>query len=152
MIIKAQEKDFETVKHITVSTIQSVYPHYYPEGAVKFFIAHHNDENILNDIRNNRCYLLVDDNSSVAGTVTIKKNNICRLFVLPQFQKQGYGRILLDFCEKKISESYDTIVIDSSLPAKAIYLKRGYKETKYNVISTENNDFLCYDEMIKYIK
>ena len=39
------------------------------------------------------------------------------------------------------------MIWESSLPAKQIYLKRGYKETEYNLIKTENGDFLCYDVM-----
>ena len=72
-----------------------------------------------------------------------------RLFVSPQHQKKGYGRELLDFAEGKVSEEYSEIVIDASLPAKSIYLKRGYKEISYNKILTDNGDYLCYDVMVK---
>ena len=36
---------------------------------------------------------------------------------------------------------------DASFPAKRIYLKRGYKETEYNIIEADNGDCLCYDVM-----
>lgn len=48
--IKATTSDFEIVKHITIETINSIYPHYYPCGAVDFFLNHHNDKNIKIDI------------------------------------------------------------------------------------------------------
>ena len=62
-IAAAAESDFQTVKDITQQTIKAVYPHYYPKGAVDFFIAHHSDENILRDIRNCDvfCYALTTD-------------------------------------------------------------------------------------------
>ena len=41
----------------------------------------------------------------------------------------------------------DSII--SSLSAKSIYLKRGYKEVEYHTISTKNDDYLCYDVMKK---
>ena len=47
-IIRADISDIETVKYITTETINSIYPHYYPEGAVDFFLGHHNDKNIEN--------------------------------------------------------------------------------------------------------
>ena len=75
-----------------------------------------------------------------------------KLFVLPQFQGRGYGRLLLDFCEKEIAKGYDEVVIDASLSAKGIYLKRGYRESEYHIITTENGDHLCYDVMKKQIK
>lgn len=61
------------------------------------------------------------------------------------------GTELLDFAEKIISRQYSKIVLDVSLPAKQIYLKRGYKETEFNIISTSDNDFLCYDVMEKQV-
>ena len=92
------------------------------------------------------CY---DASNHAVGTVTIKKNEICRLFVLPQYQGCGFGREMLDYAEKRILETYDEIVLDASLPAKRIYLKRGYSVMDFHVIETENGDFLCYDVMMK---
>ncbi len=150
-IKKADINDFNAVKNITLNTINSVYPHYYPEGAVDFFISHHNDENIENDIKTECIYLIYDDKSIPVGTVTIKGNEINRLFVLENHQKKGFGRALLDFAENFISKHYNEIIISASLPAKGIYLKRGYTEVSFHTISTDNGDFLCYDEMKKIL-
>lgn len=149
-IIKAEAADLGAVKAITAETISAVYPRYYPKGAVDFFLAHHSDKNIYDDILNGQVYLLLN-NSKAAGTVTIKENEICRLFVLPSFQKMGFGRALMDFAEDKISENYSEIRLSASLPAKNIYIKRGYREFEYNSIHTDNGDFLCYDNMKKEI-
>ncbi len=151
MIRFADINDFDIIKNITASTIKSVYPHYYPIGAVEYFLKYHSDENIRNDIVNRRCFLFIDNNGDAVGTVTVKDNEINRLFVMPQYQKKGYGKALLDFAENKIADKFNKIVIAASFPAKNIYLKRGYRETAYNTIHTENGDFLCYDEMIKNI-
>lgn len=148
-ITKATPSDLETVKIITVKTINAVYPHYYPSGAVDFFLSHHNDRNILTDIEKENVYILNGTDNMAVGTVTVKDNEICRLFVLPEYQGKGYGRELLNFAEKKISEKYSSIVLDASLPAKAIYLKKGYIPTNNHTIRTENGDYLCYDVMEK---
>jgi len=145
-IIKAQTDDFITVRDITRTTINEIYPRYYPAGAVQFFLAHHSDEHIRADISEGKVFLLCVNEEPV-GTVTISDNNINRLFVLPAFRHKGYGKMLLDFAEKKILESYDCVQIDASFPAKQIYIKRGYKEVEYNIIETENGDCLCYDVM-----
>ena len=34
---------------------------------------------------------------------------------------------------------------------KKIYIKRGYEPTEYNMIETENGDYLCFDVMEKSI-
>lgn len=43
-IIKAEMNNLSAVKDITVKTITQIYPHYYPKGAVEFFVEHHNEE------------------------------------------------------------------------------------------------------------
>ena len=146
----ANEFDFEYVKRITQTTIKAVYPKYYPAGAVQFFCDHHSDEKILEDIKANRVYLIENEENEV-GTVTICGNEINRLFVLIKYQHMGYGRALMDFAEKMISKETDTVVLDASLPAKKIYLLRGYKATDYNMIKTDNGDYLCYDVMERHV-
>ena len=91
-IIRVDISDMKTVKYITTETINSIYPHYYPEGAVDFFLGHHNDKNIENDIRVGIVYLCFDNENNAVGTVTVKENEICRLFVLPEYQGNGYGK------------------------------------------------------------
>ncbi|WP_295153457.1 GNAT family N-acetyltransferase [uncultured Ruminococcus sp.] len=151
-IIKASAGDFEFVKSITQDTINGIYPKYYPSGAVQFFLQHHSDENIRDDIENGRTFLYVDDERNRIGTVSIKENDIGRLFVLPEYQGQGYGGELLAFAEDIISRTYDEIILDSSLAAKSIYLNRGYREIAFNKVKTDNGDYLCWDIMSKKVK
>lgn len=149
MCIRIAEKtDFLTVKTITQTTIQSVYPKYYPAGAVRFFAEHHADEKIMEDIHAGKVYLL-DIEGTYTGTVTISGNEINRLFVLPSYQGRGYGTKLMDYAEQMIRMESDTVILDASLPAKKMYLKRGYRSTAYQMIETDNGDYLCYDVMEK---
>ncbi len=148
-IKKAGTEDFQIVKKITVETINAIYPHYYPKGAVEFFLGHHNDENILRDIENDKVFLCTDEEGNAVGTVTLNENEIGRLFVLPEFQGRGYGRELLEFSESAVSEKYDSIVLHASLPAKNIYLRRGFRITESHVINAPHGDYLCYDLMVK---
>lgn len=150
-IRKAEPSDFDTVKKIAVTTILEIYPDYYPKGAVDFFLEHHSDENIFNDIKMNKVFLCLNSEQTPVGTVTIKENEICRLFVLPDYHGSGYGRELLDYAEKAILSEFTEIIIDASLPAKSIYLKRGYRETEYRVIKAKYDNFLCYDIMVKQV-
>lgn len=150
-IRQAVLSDLSIVKNISKVTISEIYPHFYPKGAVDFFLTHHSEDDILKDIKMNRVFLCFDISQNAVGTVTIKRNEICRLFVLPSNQGMGYGTEMLDFAEKVISSQHSKIVLAASLPAKKMYCKRGYKGTEFHVISTRNNDFLCYDVMEKQI-
>ncbi len=149
MIIRLAEKEeLEKVLEITHRTIRAIYPNYYPAGAVEFFINHHSSQKIKSDIDENMVYVL-EENGTVICTVTVKENHINRLFVLPTFQGKGYGRSLMDFAEKLVFETYETVRTDASLSAKGMYLKRGYSEVEYHTIKTDNGNFLCYDVMEK---
>ena len=149
MIRLAKDTDLKTVLQITRDTISEIYPKYYAKGVVDFFLKHHKQDNILEDIKNGRVWLL-ENEGEFTGTVTIKENAVNRLFVLPEFQSRGFGSQLMDFAERIIAEDYSRIHIDSSLAAKDMYLKRGYKEKRTCKIKADNGDILVYDEMEKY--
>lgn len=148
-IKKADLSELRIIKDISHRTINAIYPHYYPMGAVDFFLAHHSEEHIRQDIEDGNAFLLFDDNGSAAGTVTVNGCEINRLFVLPEFQGKGFGSRLIAFAEGRISESYSEAELSASFPAKEIYLKKGYKAVSFHKILTENGDYLCYDYMKK---
>lgn len=50
-IRKATLSDLSIIKRISEVTISEIYPHYYPKGAVDFFLEHHSKGNILGDIK-----------------------------------------------------------------------------------------------------
>ncbi len=148
MIRKADVKENDIITELVRETIEAVYPKYYPAGAVRFFLDHHKPEKILADITAGKVYV-IEHGGVIKGTVTIDGNEIARLFVSPPEQGKGYGRQLLDFAENMIFGYSETIRLDSSLPAKDIYIKRGYIEKEYYKFLTENGDYLCYDVMEK---
>lgn len=150
MIRLAEITDLESVLQITRDTILEIYSHYYAGGVVDFFLQHHSRENVLSDIENGIVWLLEEEGKPV-GTVTIKENAVNRLFVLPEYQSHKYGSQLMDFAEAEIAEKYSHVHLDSSLAAKEMYLKRGYREKKTCRIQTDNGDILIYDEMEKRI-
>ena len=114
-IRQASSGDVPVVKSIVETTIRTVYPHYYPAGAVQLFLDHHCEEHIAADLFSGRVFLLYEANAAV-GTVTLNGNEICRLFVLPELQRKGYGTALLDFAESEVLRYTDTICLDASLP------------------------------------
>ena len=146
MIRSAVLSESDIITELVRKTIKAVYPKYYPAGAVEFFLAHHKPEKIASDIEAGKVYVIEQD-GIIVGTVTIDGNGIERLFVEPSGQGKGYGGKLLDFAENMILGYSEIIRLDSSLPAKSIYIKRGYKEKEYHKILTDNGDYLCYDIM-----
>lgn len=133
---------------IAAETIRHVYPRYYPEGAVEYFLGLHSVGQIAASMHEEDIYMLVADGIKI-GTGSVRKNEICRLFIKPEFQGQGYGTRLMDELEKKIYRQYDTVHVDASFPAERMYLERGYRIISYDKIKTDNGDYLCYHTMEK---
>ena len=75
-IRQAVLSDLHTVRYITVTAIAEVYPHYYPKGAVDFFLEHHNEANIQKDMERDFVFLCYDSLQNTVGTITIKGNEI----------------------------------------------------------------------------
>lgn len=141
----------EQVARIVEKTIRAIYPHYYPCGAVQFFLDLHKEERIRDAVDSEDIYLAVVQGETV-GTGSVRGNEICRLFILPEYQSRGYGSRLMDLLERKVLQQYRTVHIDASFPAESMYLKRGYRIKTYEKIETESGDFLCYHTMEKAVE
>lgn len=130
------------------STINSIYPNYYPAEVVTFFLEYHNEDTIRADIERGNVFLLSDDGKYV-GTGGIDDKYIGRVYVLPEYQGRGYGSFIMNELEAKIKESFDFAFLDASMPSYSFYLKRGYQPTEYLKYEVENHRILCYYVMEK---
>ncbi len=147
-IYPATNDDFDTVCKIVHDTIETVYSSFYPENVVAFFLDHHSAEQLREDIGAERLYLLDIDGIPV-GTGTIHDNEIKRVFVLPGYQRKGYGSLIMRDLESIIARTSTSVRLDSSLPGYGLYLKLGYRQIAYRMISTPGGQVLCYHEMEK---
>ena len=149
-IRKAEPKDLQIVFKITHTTISEIYPRYYPSGAVKFFLDYHSKDAVAKDISDGKVFICYAPDGTAAGTATLCSNEIQRLYVLPEYQDMGFGGAMVEFAEQELIKTFDEIIVESSLPAKGLYLKRDYIETEYLNMEAENGDFLCWDKMSKH--
>ena len=94
-------------------------------------------------------YLFCGGAGEIVGTGSIRGNEICRLFILPEYQAKGYGNRLMDFLEDMVFRKYQAVHIDASFPAESMYLKRGYRIKTYEKIETGGGDYLRYYTMEK---
>jgi GNAT superfamily N-acetyltransferase len=95
---------------------------------------------------------IIIENNKIIGTGSAKDNDIGRFFILPEYQNNGYGKLLLKELENKIiKNNYDNITLASSLGAVFFYKSCGYEYHEYKIISVENDEYLCFLAMIKDI-
>lgn len=143
-----QTEDSAMVAKIAAETIRAIYPRYYPAGAVEFLAELHSQMEV-EKVKNKEEIFLAAVQSEIVGTGSIRKNEICRLFILPEYQGKGYGSRLMDILEKRIFEKYGKVHVDASFPAESMYLKRGYEIIAFEKIETINGDYFCYHTMEK---
>ena len=139
------------IYNVLHTTIKAVYAKYYPKEVVDFFCQHHSKEHILDGIASGNMGVLVE-NGVIVGTGCFNDNHITGVYVLPVYQKQGFGSYIMDCLESEISKKCDVAVLDASLPAVFLYEHRGYKTIGHGIYELENDVKLVYEVMEKKLK
>ena len=125
------------------------YSEVYPKEAVQFFKDWHCDDRILKEAKEGYTIVLEKDNQ-IIGTGTIADNHIMRVFVDPVFQKQGFGKLIMQKLEEKAASlNIASVILDASIPSKEFYDSLGYKTLEKTFIPVENGERLDYYKMQK---
>ena len=147
MIYKlAKTEDLQTVYDVVQHTIKTIYLKYYQAEVVDFFCEHHSIDVIVKDIENGSVSVLKIDENIVA-TGCFVDNHITRVYVVPRYQKKGYGIFIMKIIEAQIGKKYDKAYLDASLPAAALYDKLRFSTIKYERYPIENGVILAYEVM-----
>lgn len=144
----AKIEDLQTVYDVVQHTIKTIYPKYYPSEVVDFFCEHHSRNAIEMDMENGYVSVFKIDGNIVA-TGSFVDNHITRVYVLPEYQKKGYGTFIVKNIEAQICEKYDKAFLDASLPAASLYEKLGFSTVKHERYPVENGVILAYEIMEK---
>ena len=150
-IRKFKTCDLDTVRGLIQNTIDVCYSDVYSKEAVRFFKDRHCDENVLKDAKKGHTIVLEKD-SRIIGTGTIVGDKIKRLFVEPAFQKNGFGKILMQRLEEKaFLTGVGGVKLNASLPSKKFYDSLGYTTLEETFLEVENGKKLDYYKMKKLL-
>lgn len=141
----------DAIHNILHTTIRTIYPKYYPKEVADFFCRHHSREHILEGIASGNMGVLTDG-GFIVGMGCYDGNHITGVYVLPDYQKQGYGSKIMDCLEMEISKKHDTVLLDASLSAVCLYEHRGYKTIGHGIYELQNDVKLVYEIMEKFLK
>lgn len=149
-LMLAKNHDAQQVYALVQETIKAVYPKYYLKEIVDMFCEFHSLNNILRDIEAGNTYIL-RENEEIIGTGTKNENHITRVYVLPGYQKKGYGTFIMKQLEEIIREKYDCVDIDASLPACRLYSNLGYQTVDHGIWECKNGVIQVYEIMKKQL-
>ena len=141
----------DAVYHVLHTTIQTVYPKYYPMEVVDFFCRHHSREHILEGIASGNMGVLMEADV-IVGTGCYDGNHITGVYVLPDYQRRGCGSRIMDCLEAEIRKKYDKAVIDASLSAVFLYEHRGYRTVGHGIYELDHGVKLVYEIMEKVFR
>lgn len=145
---KAVLSDASEVCSCVQQTIKSIYPQYYSNQIVEFFCNLHCLDSIKSDIEKSNTYIVESKGKTIA-TGCMSKNHITRVYVLPENQKMGIGRMIMQTLENEIFARFDYAVLDTSLPAKHFYAGLGYKVVALENVLLNDNLIFEYEVMKK---
>lgn len=143
-------QDARELTEAVQNTIRQIYPDFYCEEIVTAFLELHCLENITQDIKHGNT-IIVKLNGKIAGTGSIEDGrHITRVYVLPQFQRQGVGGFIMNVLESKIkANGFEKAILDSSAPALEFYKKCGYKQIEIGEYKVTDMTTLYYEIMEK---
>ncbi len=144
----AKLEELQTIYEVVQETIKTIYPKYYPKEVVDFFCQHHSKEKIKKDIESGFVGVVRDDGIIIATGCHVE-NYIARVYVLPDYQKRGIGRFIIQTIEEEIRKQYAEVSLDASLPAAVVYEKLGYVTKSHEKLLVENDVVLAYEIMEK---
>lgn len=149
---KARLEDTVSVAALVHDTIRAVYPRYYPQGVVDYFLEWHSPERIAAGVEAGQVDVLLDGSGRLVGTGSREDDHITRLYVCPDCQGQGYGSYILERLEESVSEKWDTVQLDASLPAVELYERKGYRTVEHQSEKTVDGSVLVWDVMEKRLR
>lgn len=147
----ATTENLQEVYQVVQQTIKTIYPKYYPAEVVDFFSALHSEAAILKDIERGHVSVLKKDGVVIA-TGCFREDHITRVYVLPKYQKKGYGTFIIKQIEAEIAKTYQKVNLDASLPAAALYEKLGFCTVRHDQYLVENGVVLVYEIMEKELR
>ncbi|MEO1770560.1 GNAT family N-acetyltransferase [Candidatus Enterococcus ferrettii] len=143
---KAKRLETIPICQLVQQTIQTIYPKYYPKEITTFFSNMHSEKRIYQDISEENLWVLIDG-TDLLGTCTYIENVVMRLFVKPEFQCRGYGKLILDCVEKNILQKHDQVILEAVVSAARMYEKRGYKTLNHEKLVISESAILTYEVM-----
>jgi N-acetylglutamate synthase-like GNAT family acetyltransferase len=143
--------DVETVYELVQNTIAISYADVYPPEAIEFFKNHHSKENIIKDLKGGYV-VAVEAGGQILGTGTLVGTNIRRVFISPQYQRQGIGKTIAAMLERKAkSAGLEKLDLSASLKSRRFWEAMGFVSSGEFALPVANDKKLIFYEMVKEV-
>ena len=126
-IRKARLKDTLTIRNIQVNSIKTLNARDYTKKQIKAVIKGKTVKRYKYSMENGEDYYIAVSKRKIVGFISIKENEIMKLYVSPRFVFKGTGKKLLQYLENLCYEKgLKKLVLKSTTTAKKFYQNNGY--------------------------
>ncbi len=149
--IKRLDKgDSERIVDLVHEVISFSLGNIYPPSALKWFYDYHSVKSVEDELNSNAVIYGAYDKDKLIGTVTYYDNELKRLFIHPDFQKMGIGKVFMSKVEELAEERGGQYVMLYANPNTwKYYNAKGYEPINFAAEEMEAGEFLAYCTMVK---
>ena len=141
--------DLESVYELVRNTMEVSYRADYPEEALRLFKIFHSRLNILENAANYHTLVALVD-GEIAGTGTLQRAHIRRVFISPQQQGRGIGKLIVAELEKKaLAEDFTTLDLAAAVGSRTFWESRGFTVEEERFAPSEKERIIRYYTMSK---
>ncbi|MDZ7671853.1 MAG: GNAT family N-acetyltransferase [Halanaerobiales bacterium] len=163
----ATDKDFKNIFNLYIECTRELNK----QGIIQWDESYPTKEIIKNNIDKNYQFVYIKDDNLI-GTFVLSEvkdeywqkinwseDNFIGLHLLaisPEYQNKGYGKEVMDFCEKYAKDNnYKSIHLDvfsKNKGALKLYKNRGYQKVgnlKFEFKPEDNQLYYCYEKVLK---
>jgi ribosomal protein S18 acetylase RimI-like enzyme len=135
MIRLVQEEDYEAVRRVAELTWEHTYKNLIPARTREAFIDAAYSKKMFDVKRGESIFLAAVTESVLIGYINVlqqEEAELAALYVLPGYQRSGWGQKLFDAGMGRISAEKKTMTVyveEGNTRAEAFYRKQGFRET-----------------------
>ena len=147
-----KQADLQSVYELVQNTIQVAYADVYPPEAIEFFKNYHNRENMLKDLETG--YIVVAEaDEQILGTGTLLGTNVRRVYIPPEHQRQGIGKLVVKELERKAkSAGLEKLDLSASPKSRRFWESAGFGLLGEFFLPVAKEKKLIYYEMTKNLR
>lgn len=149
VIRKFQPDDLPQLKQLVNLTIDAVYGPHYASEIIEYWKRLHTPQKIFKDVVNGHAVVMLDHNK-IIGTGSLVGATIKRIFIHPNYHRQGLGRQIMNYLEQQAMDNGQIkVYLDAANISKAFYLQLGYQVDQEEIISFHDQVKVNYFKMSK---
>lgn len=146
-----REEDLEAVHKLVTRVVDTCYTGVYPAGALAMYMDYHNRDNILNDARAGYC-VVAERELEIVGTGALIEDWVQRVYIHPDFQKLGIGRMIYGMLEKHaLDNGIPHLKLGSSVIAREFWETLGFIFEGEHIVPAPNGEKLLFFSMSKQL-